>query len=295
MEAALVALQIELTNACKLACAECPRILMSRPVGVMDLDLVKVLVRDAIDYNPKIGFNVNGLGEPLLYPHFAQVIEYMDSCNAKHVDLFTSLVAPDRLVYAAMDALEKTRMNVTICVTKHLYDNHGKPQIEDKDFDSKLMRVMALRSDVDRHIGIVLTKFHTPEDIETFTRRYEGLVKKGNFHIIRQLNPWFNLVKDMASAEFGADPPAMQKNICDYPFILLHVGWNGDVIICCTDDVDGECVLGHIKEKGDLKSVWHGDKLNEIRRLHNEYTITMKPCDKCERTAWARIPATTDQ
>lgn len=295
MEAALVALQIELTNACKLACAECPRILMSRPVGVMDLDLVKVLVRDAIDYNPKIGFNVNGLGEPLLYPHFAQVIEYMDSCNAKHVDLFTSLVAPDRLVYAAMDALEKTRMNVTICVTKHLYDNHGQPQIEDKDFDSKLMRVMALRSDVDRHIGIVLTKFHTPEDIETFTRRYEGCVKKGNFHIIRQLNPWFNLVKDMASAEFGADPAATHKNICDYPFILLHVGWNGDVIICCTDDVDGECVLGHIKEKGDLKAVWHGEKLNEIRRLHNEYTITMKPCDKCERTAWARIPATTDQ
>lgn len=290
MEAALAACQLEFTNACKLACAECPRILMSRPVGIMPLELVKIIVRDAIDYNPNIGFNVNGLGEPLMYPYFSEAIQYMQSCNAKHVDLFTSLVAQDKMVYKAMDAIEASNMHFTICVTKHLYDNHGTPQIEDKDFDSKLMRVLALRSDVDRHIGMVLTKFHTPEDVETFTRRYEGTVKKGNFHIIKHLNPWFNLVKDMASAEFGADPDQIHRNICDYPFILLHVGWNGDVIICCTDDVDGECVLGHIKEPGDLKKVWHGDLMNEIRRKHNAYQIDMAPCTKCSRTAWARIP-----
>ncbi len=291
METRLVALQIELTNACKLACAECPRILMSRPVGVMKLELAKLLVDEGVAYNPTMGFNVNGLGEPLLYPHFAALVEHMDSVNAHHIDLFTSLIAPDRLVDRAFDALAKTKMRVQLCVTKHLYDNHGKRQFEDAEFDRNLLRVVTLPGQVDRHIGIVCTKYHTQADIEEFEARYKPMFPEGNFHVIRQLNPWFNLVSDMAGAA-GPSPPARERNICDYPFILMHVGWNGDVIVCCTDDVDGECVLGHFSQPGDLHRIWHGPELEEMRRKHREYIIDMKPCDKCERTAWARLPQT---
>lgn len=289
MKTDLVALQIELTNACKLACAECPRHLMSRPVGVMKLDLVKALVLDGVAYNPTMGFNVNGLGEPLLYPWFSEMVEFMDENKAHHIDLFTSLVAAPRMVQKALDSLAASKMKVQLAVTKHLYDNAGKRQVDDPAFDDGVERVLAMGSHVDRHIGVVLTKYHTQDDIAEFRERYEARFPAGNFHVIKHLNPWFNLVKDMAHPDFGALPPVIEKNICDYPFILLHVGWNGDVILCCTDDVDGECVLGKIEGRGDLQKVWHGAAMEEMRRKHREYIIDMAPCNKCERTAWARM------
>lgn len=294
METKLVALQMELTNACRLKCAECPRILMSRPVGVMDLELAKMLVTDALAYQKErglreMGFNVNGLGEPLLYPHFAELVAHMDAAGAKHMDLFTSLIAPTRMVERAVEALNGTKMHVTLAMTKHLYDNEGKRQFDDETFDRHLEMFRGLSSNVDRHMGAILTKFHTDQDIAEFEAKYGAMFDKDHFHLIKNLNPWFNLVKDMAHPTFGSAGDSMDRHVCDYPFILLHVGWNGDVIICCTDDVDGEGLLGKIEKPGDLAAVWHGPALEEVRRLHNAFTPTNKPCDKCERTAWHRV------
>lgn len=287
----LIALQVELTNACKLACAECPRYLMSRPVGVMKLDMVKMLILDGLEYRSDIGFNVNGLGEPLLYPHFAEMVAYMGQNNVRHMELFTSLVAPTRLLSAAFDAIHRNRnVGVQLAITKHLYDGNGKRQIDDVTFDSHLEHALRLPENVDKHMGCVLTKYHTNEDVEEFTAKYSKFFPPTHFHIIKNLNPWFNLVEDMAHQEHGSAGVSLNRNICEYPFILLHVGWNGDVIVCCTDDVDGECVLGTIRERGDLRKIWHGEKFEEMRRKHNAYIIDMAPCNKCERTAWARQP-----
>ena len=287
-ETNLVAVQMELTNACKLNCAECPRYLMTRPVGMMDWNLATLLVDEGTAYNREIGFNVNGLGEPLLYKHFAPLIYYMAGKSVHHIDLFTSLSAPEKIVKPAFEAFRQTGLPVMLAITKHIYDGHGKRQVDDAQFDDYLEAAIAMPATVDRHIGIVLNKYHQPEDVVEFEERYKAKFKEGNFHVIRQLNPWFNLVKDMASAEYGASPASLEPNICDYPFILLHVGWNGDCIICCTDDVDGEGIMGHIKEPGDLKRVWMGEKYQHMRARHNAYIIDMAPCNKCERTAWAR-------
>lgn len=290
METKLIAVQVELTNACKLACAECPRYLMSRPVGVMKLYLLKTIITDALAYNKEIGFNVNGLGEPLLYPYFGEMVDFMGQAGATRFELFTSLITPPRLMSQAFDAIHRNKhVKVQLAITKHLYAGSGKRQFNDDVFDSHLDHAMSLPDNVDKHIGMVLTKYHTKEDIDEFTAKYKPLVKEGNFHVIKNLNPWFNLVKDMASLEYGDSGLSLNKHVCDYPFILLHIGWNGDVIVCCTDDVDGECVLGRIEKEGDLQSVWHNEKFNELREKHNAFIIDMAPCTKCERTAWARV------
>lgn len=288
MKTDLIAAQIELTNACKLACAECPRHLMSRPVGVMKLDLAKTIILDGIEYNPKIGFNVNGLGEPLLYPWFSEVVEFMAGSGAQHLELFTSLVAAPRQIEKAFAAIDQSKIHTQLAITKHLYDNQGRRQFDDASFDAALEQALGMGDHVEKHIAVVLTKYHTADDVQEFESKYLHRFQSGNFHIIRSLNPWFNLVKDMAHPGFGAIGDAMEPNICDYPFILLHVGWNGDVIVCCTDDVDGECILGKIEQRGDLRKVWHGEVMEELRRKHRAYIIDMPPCTKCGRTAWAR-------
>jgi hypothetical protein len=101
------------------------------------------------------------------------------------------------------------------------------------------------------------------------------------------LNPWLGLVADMGfngKCDFGSDT----YNCCDYPFTTLHVGHEGNVIICCTDDVNAECVLGEIKQKGDIKKIWESENFERIRNLfyngfYNDPAQVIKPCNKCNR------------
>lgn len=289
METKLVALQIELTNKCALDCAECPRRLMSRAIGSMDFGLLEILVSDGMKYSPTMGFNVNGLGEPLLYKQFGEAVQLMDEAGTSLISLFTSLVAAPKVIEAAAVAFEKAKVPIQLAVTKHVYDAQGNVQTADEPFDTYLERYMALPDHVDKHLGIVLNKYHSEDDVKQFEEKYAEKVPPNNLHIITQLNPWFNTVSDMASVTHGPDAAHMSPGVCDYPFQLLHVGWDGDCIVCCYDDIHGEGIMGHIESEGDLARVWEGEVYEEMRRKHNSYDISMKPCNHCERTAWSRV------
>lgn len=289
MDKNLVAVQMELTNACALDCAECPRRAMSRKVGMMNLDTAKLIVEEGVAYKKDIGFNLNGIGEPLLYPHLPELIQFMQEKGVVHFDLFTSLVASTKNVEQVFEAIGNTNIDVLLAITKHAYDSTGTNQIKEDMFEKNFEIVLKAQGKINKHIHMNATKYHTSEFIDSFLENYRQFLPKDNVHYTKQINPWFNLVTDMASVEYGAEEPNTCKNICDYPFNVLHVGWDGKVIICCTDDVDEECVLGEIREKGDLVKIWEGQKLQEIRDKFNNYIIDIAPCNKCNRTAWARV------
>jgi len=288
MDTNLVAIQMELTNACQLDCAECPHRIMSRKTGMMNIDTAKLLVEEGLAYKRDIGFNLNGLGEPLLYPHLAELIYFMQEKGVVHFDLFTSLSAPTKNVEKVFKAIAETKMDITLAITKHQYDLHGDCQVNEEQFQKHFEIALNTPGKIAKHIHMNATKFHTSEFLDSFLAHYRKFLPNDNVHYTKQINPWFNLVKDMGSAEWGSEAPNMNRNICDYPFILFHVGWDGKVIICCTDDVDEELVLGEVKEKGDLRKIWEGPKLQEIRDKFNNYVIDTAPCTKCERTAWSR-------
>jgi radical SAM protein with 4Fe4S-binding SPASM domain len=288
MNTNLIAVQMELTNACQLDCAECPHRIMSRKVGVMDLDLAKLLIEEGLLYRRDMGFTLSGLGEPLLYPHLPELIYFMKTKGVAYYSLFTSLSAPTKNVERVFKAISDTGISGQFAITKHFYDGHGDYQVDEDQFQKHFDMALKLPGNVDKHIHMNATKFHTSEFLDSFLKHYRQFLPHDNVHFTKTINPWFNTVKDMASMEWGADLGCLTKSICDYPFILFHVGWDGKVIICCTDDVDEESDLGEIKEKGDLRKIWEGPKLQEIRDKFNNYIVDKAPCTKCERTLWSR-------
>ncbi|MFZ3064217.1 MAG: SPASM domain-containing protein [Nitrospirota bacterium] len=291
METNLEAIRLELTNKCQLSCAECSRRFMSRPVGEMDFELAKLIVEEGLEYKKDISFILSGLGEPLLYKRLPELIDFMAEKGVAHLNLFTNLsmkIKPSE-VGDVFKAINKSKINVNLIMSLHLYDENGQIQsVVKNNFDENFDIAMELLQDnkrVDKHITVVDTKYHTDEDTSLY--RYRKYLIPENIQVARQLNPWFDLVKDMAGKE-GHSPGSIAPSICEHPFILLYAGWDGQVLICCTDGVNGECTLGEIKEKGDLKRIWEGDKLNQIRKEFNEYKITIQPCKKCYKTLFAR-------
>ena len=67
-----------------------------------------------------------------------------------------------------------------------------------------------------------------------------------------------------------------------YETMTIHT--NGDVSICCLDGFK-DVVVGNAVEEG-VQNVWQGDKLNEIRKHHENGDWSKVPfCENCDR--WA--------
>lgn len=69
-------IHMELTNVCNLNCAFCPKSVMTRPYGTMDLGLAKRTLSEIAAHGlcEKVTFHV--MGEPTLHPHFFQILEH---------------------------------------------------------------------------------------------------------------------------------------------------------------------------------------------------------------------------
>jgi len=317
MQHKIEAIQLELTNACGPICAECPRRYMTRKVGMMDFELAKLIALETLKYNYYAGFNLNGLGEPLLYSYLPEFIEYL--CSLKkdvHFDLFTGLVADPEQIKRVVRVIKDSKCDVTLAMTYHPFNSKGefqevKMELMIKNF-LELYHELGSIERVHKHIALIKTKYVHNGIEKEFVERFRQMLPDDNIHVIKNMNPWLDLVKEMAG-EDGYDTGCLTPSVCDYPFILPHVLWDGTICICCTDDVQGECTFGKIEKEEDLTRIWNCEALTRIRHLFkNSFEFPegielpkhylgdeiksqektkqiMEPCNKCNRTAWLRL------
>jgi MoaA/NifB/PqqE/SkfB family radical SAM enzyme len=79
---------VEFTNQCNFACGYCPRSIMSRSVGHMDLGFFRELVPQLEDGGCSV-LKIGGLGEPVLHEAFAEMMEALRGSKMK-VMLYTN-------------------------------------------------------------------------------------------------------------------------------------------------------------------------------------------------------------
>src|SRR5512135_2418006 len=74
-------IHLELTNKCNFSCVFCPDGVMTRERGVMEEDLARSALDQIADLDiaEKVTFHV--MGEPLLHPHFFEILDYAASRN----------------------------------------------------------------------------------------------------------------------------------------------------------------------------------------------------------------------
>ena len=287
LETGIVACQIELTNTCPLTCAECAYVHQTRPKGHMAFDLFQLVVDGCLEAFGPISFNLNGLGEPLSYPHLAKAIRYLGSHNPTgRIELFTSLATSIERAEEVADALLSVPNNVLLASTIHSYGVDGEIMKQAHKAGPVLSLFREKFSDVSRidfHVAMNRTTFTTDEQVDGFKNGFLPMFGEEKTHVVEKLDRWLGYVDGMAGP--GGYSDVTSPGVCDYPFKVLHVAWNGDVLICCTDDVNGELKLGTITEKSDILRLWNSGPYQEIRARHNALDVKgLAPCDRCGRT-----------
>lgn len=286
MQPDIVAVQLELTNVCPLAdCAECAYRFQTRAKGHMSLDFAKMVIDGAVKgFGPTINFNLNGLGEPLSYRHLAEVIEYIGVVAPNgRIELFTSLIASDEQILRVAKALSNVSNSVLLATTCHIrsFDGTVLEQTASSFKFPLLYSVVGMNPRIDLHVATNVSKFTLDTDVDIFREAFRDVLPPEKVHVVERLDSWLEYIRDVAVECSDVTSPA----VCDYPFRVLHVGWDGTVLICCTDDVNGEMALGKIFVEGDVKEIWNSKEMESIRDRHNNMDVNgLAPCNRCGRT-----------
>ena len=243
---------IETTANCNLSCEYCPR---EKRQDNMDFNLFKSIVDEASKYGPR-SFSLHLFGEPLLYPHIIEAINYIKTKNKRHTILLTTNGT----------VLNKFARRLLESGVDRIIWSWRKLNTE---FSSETIKVL-------KRIGMVrLLIEETPK---------EEFEKWGKFPRVE--------VKHLHSYGGSIDvskwkvPELPERYPCYHLWLAPAVRWNGEIVECCNLSKSGENVLG-IYGKTTLKTVWSGNGISELRKYHKK-GIYPGACDNC--TSWQAYP-----
>ncbi|MFH1462062.1 MAG: radical SAM/SPASM domain-containing protein [bacterium] len=264
--------QIELTNHCNLDCLICPHRLITRKKGLMDFELLKIIVnRDLI--NKTIGIHI--LGESLLHPQATKFVKYL-SDNDISVELATNATV-------LTPKLSKELIKAGLKRIWFSFDGGNKQAYEKIRQGANYEKVIKNIKDflrINQKLGksvytiIQMVNYNkSKQEKQEFLKNWKGLGV--NEIKIKFLDSW-------AGTFFNKQVknPKGKRYPCKEPFERVAVLYNGNVIPCCRD-WNGSYVYGNLY-KNSLAKIWKGKKVRELRRQMIENDYKDLPCKTCK-------------
>lgn len=291
-----LALNIEVTTKCNLACTFCwHKELDNNEKFNMDLSLFKRIIDEASSYKiPSV--NLNGLGEPMLHPDLMKMIKYCKDKGIPEVQFHTNATIMNEKL--ATSLIEAGLDNIIFSL-----DSPDKETYE-------AMRIKASFDSVQRNVNTFLEVKKSFNKIKPFVRVTMVLTDKTTKQVDDFVQKWINkvdsiTVQDMLYAsnsdagnegeeKFKSEEKSridinskailkFQKEnnigfVCPYLYQSLKIKSSGKVQACSPKEAPS---LGHVSDT--LKSVWDGHDINKIRNLHEKGEwMSVPECAGCD-------------
>jgi len=216
--------------------------------GSLKFDLYKKFISDLkeIDYKGKLLFS--GYSEPLLYKELPNLIEY----TKKEIpDIHIEAISNGDLLTADLlkDFVEKGLSVLTLS----LYD--GPEQLT-------VFENMVQESGIS-------------DGVVRFRRRY---YEDGNYGLT--LSNRGGLIDTSEYDDEYSQEALPLKQPCYYPFYMLKIDFNGDMLIC-SHDWQKNYIIGNINEQS-VWELWTSEKFRNIRRSLLKGDRDTDSCRKCD-------------
>lgn len=275
-------LDIESTRRCNLRCPMCPRTLkLERGEILAEGDMDPKLYKKVIDEGSENGLyaiKLNYLGEPLLHKDLPRMVEYAKKKGILDVMFNTNGVplteeVSKKLIKAGLDGILLS------------FDSPIKEKYESIRIGAKFDRVVdnfrtliklrdkdGLRHPVFR-VSMVKMK-ENEKEVPEFVKLWKSIADK--IVTVDYVNPQWKDKTDRYVIKLKEHP----NFVCSQLYQRLVVNYNGEIGLCCAD-YDAEMDLGNAWTDS-IKDVWLGEKLQEVRRLHNSGEWRkVPPCREC--------------
>jgi len=282
---------VDPADSCNFTCKFCPtgdRELMKevgRPLKQMSLDLFKKIVDDLkeLDHPIKV-LRMYKDGEPLLNPHFAEMVRYAKSQNvAYQIDTTTnaSLMNPKRnleIIEAGLD-----RINISIeGVNKEQYlDFAGYKGSYDKLRDNIQHFYDNSRGKCEMAIKICGDTI-SEDDKKKFFTDFGDMCDRIFIEHIAPCWPEFDMSRGVSPNQTtGIYGQKLQRTeVCPYIFYSLAINSDGKVSACFLD-WSRSLIFGDMNQD-KFTDIWFGKQLYDFRMMHlNKLRHKDSTCRSC--------------
>lgn len=264
-------IDVEVTSSCNLKCPFCATTFRKNKIkqGFIKKEMVKKIIDEGKD-NGLYGVKFNIRGEPLLHPEIVSFIKYAKKNGLIDIYFNTNavLLSEDiskKLIDAGLDRL-------SISFEGHTKDVYEKHRVGAK-FEKVLRNIDTIQK-LKKRLGVV----HPKVRIQTVMLPDVA----PDFEVYK--NFWAGKADEVAYLDYK-EMKAKKTGIkygwaCPQLWQRMAVWWDGTILPCNHDD-DALLSLGNVNTAA-IKSAWHSDELNELRKKHKNGQAHLVPaCDGC--------------
>ncbi len=267
----------EIVCGCNLSCIMCPQPKLTRPEGIMDLQLYQRLTREIAAHNPETEVWATIMGEVFVYGD--RVFDYLH--YAKHEAGLRKVYLNSNLVLFReewIDRLEACGLDkITVGLDAATEATYQRVRVGG-NFGAVERNVQALIEAKARgrlpHLEIILqfiVQDENEHEEEAFKQKWTG---RGVTLKVRQKLGWGTGVE--AS---NLNLPTSQRTIpCPWLMRTMSIHWTGQVAQCDAE-WNGDRYVGDLNRQ-TIAEVWLGDLLPK-RRRHLANDFDFEPCRDC--------------
>lgn len=276
-----VELALEIASACNLRCVMCPVPTTTRPATLMPEEIFRRAVDEAAREQGFIFFP-GGFGESLLHPKWGELLAYAMERGISPIVLLTNGMLlnernVERLLTLAIDVVMVSIDGVDPETYAKVRVKGDLPTVE-----ANVRRLLERRGGAPKPaLALRIIRMRDTEaEIDLFFDRWRPLLGPTDQILINEFNDWAGKVEDRSVLQ--ATTARRRCGPCRMLWMNLSVHADGKVSACCHDSED-ELIVGDLSAGDTLASIWRGEKLSRLRRLHREGRFEELPiCLACK-------------
>jgi radical SAM protein with 4Fe4S-binding SPASM domain len=211
-------------------------------------------------------------GETTLNPDLIEIIKYAKQKDIKEISFLTngSNLEPDyfeKLLLAGVDWI--------IISFDGLYDEYEKNRypLKFNDMIYKLMKIKEIKEKYNSEKPVIKVQTIWPA------------IANNPFEYYEKLAPLTDMINYLPLIQWNVESISDSHYIDDFSCPMLYqrvfITSDGNALPCCSD-LEGKCIIGNAYSES-IYDIWHGEKINMIRKLHAECGgfKKMDICRKC--------------
>jgi MoaA/NifB/PqqE/SkfB family radical SAM enzyme len=276
-------MMIENTNHCNAKCVMCPRELLSRKRGFMDLGLFEKIIREVSGQKRQPVTHLHGFGEPMLDKLLPERIRIAKAYGIKQTYIVSnaSLLSPEmsrEIIAAGLD-----KMKISFYGTDEESYNSTMKHLDFRATLQNIKDFLRIRAAMGRRNPRLIVQYLPNETNRARTGEFRALWEP---LIDKKAGDCLN-ISTLHNYGGGRDYNPMGTKIvsvCYFPWTSMSVLWDGRVVTCCMDS-NGLQVLGNLNSQ-TVEEVWTGAVLKGVRDDFGKLRYDAYPvCRSCD---WVR-------
>lgn len=283
-------INVDPSDKCNFRCKFCPtgdlELMKNTPgrnFGVMNFEIFKKIVDDICEFDEPIKvLRLYKDGEPLLNPHFVDMIKYAKQsgcCDRVDTTTNASLLTPElslAIINAGLD-----RINISIeGVNNEQYKDFSDYKI---DFDKLVENIEFFYENrkqcemIVKINGDILTEEQKQEFYNIFGNITDGIFIES----IMDCWPTYELKKVDVNDERGIYGQEIKEVLtCPYVFYSFPINSDGTASLCFLD-WSRKLIIGDVR-KQSIKEIWNGEAMKEYQKMFLRGERKLHPiCQDC--------------